>query len=354
MEELVQEEQLPMAFSDQELDDKGMRAFVELPEWELIDDRRILNDLRGIFPGFDFPDVKTLSSSMVTLDDFISYVRETLDDINKRDAVVAIQEITTNAALSVRKWFLGKAMEQVLTEHTYGQTAMGELSTATNISVSGLYHMRKVGRELSMKEVYTLGMYDAGWYNIRRMAYIRDADLRSRLITTYTTAVSDWNNAKLRENARTALTAAINSVMKPNYEELATSNPEALAEVRDMEEEAPEYAEARKLVTLLLRLYKRISADSLLTKAQEVFSNYFLRESVEGAEVLRADLLEDVDSLLKMLSATRDIVPVLTEELTSLKASTLLKDDEEEERDAKNCDVYVGAEAKQGDTKGAH
>lgn len=331
-------EMLPAQTSEEELsmdvnDDSDQRMFrtrIQLPAWQNITDSRIERDMRSVFAGFQLPTKQTIAKGLNTIDALNIYVANSLKDIKAEDSRTAINSIQTAAATSVRKWALGRALNQACASHDYGPNVVQVLAKRNNESVAGLYHIRHVARVLSMKDVYMLGMYDAGWDNIRRLSYIADQNIRQQLIAAYISNIPDWNDRKRRDTARRTLSTAIASLCRSNYAELAGSEPKALAAARDVSQEAPEYYEMRKQLQKLLKVFKKASDKSALQRFVRIASDYFIMQDVQDAETLNSFVTQDASTMLTYIDTLGDILNTYKQQLQSLANATPLSSKEKD------------------------
>ena len=306
-----------------ESDDASMRARIELPKWDKLNDNKIIRDVSEIFHGFELPNEESCSKQFASAEELASYVEAANQEIKEFDAKSAITTIRTGAAIAVRKWALGRTLEAAFGQRSYGSQAMQTIAKATGMSVSTLYHIRRVAKVLSMKEVYVLGMYDAGWFNIRSLAFINDRNSREQLITAYTSAIDDWNDAKKRDAARATLHHAIQSIQKGNYEELATSDPEKLALASDHNEDAPEYVATRMLLDKLAKMFAKASSATVIDEWTRTLDEYFVMDDVPGAEALNGAVVEQATDILAKLNSLLDNLPRLIQSVESVSRSSV-------------------------------
>lgn len=311
--------------------DQGLSANIKLPTWDKLDERRILRDMDVMFHGFSIPDGDVIKSSLATIEDLNTFVQNTLNEIQEYDAKSAVQSITTSAALAVRKWALGRAINEAVSRNNLGSSSMQVIAENNNIGLSSLYHMRKVGKELDMREVYALGMYDAGWFIIRKISYIEDKNERARLIQAYVDSITDWNDSRQREKARSALLLSIKAIQSNSYLDVACSDPSRVAVAVDHSEDAPEYQAARALLNKLSSVFKRPSADSLYEEASATLENYYIADSVEGADAMHELIVEEAGTIIDRIDNILSRLPQLREELVSVQQSRVLSVGEENE-----------------------
>lgn len=310
-------------------DDRMFRARIQLPAWDNITDARIERDMKSVFSGFQLPTKQAIAKGFNTIEELNTYVANSLKDIKAEDSKTAISNIQTAAATSVRKWALGRALNQACASHNYGANVVQLLAKKNGQSVAGIYHIRHVAKVLSMKDVYTLGMYDAGWDNIRRLSYIPDAGVREQLITAYIANIPDWNDRKRRDSARKTLATAIASLSRSSYDQVATSQPVALAAARDMSQEAPEYYELRKELQKAIKVFKKAADKNALQRFIRVAQNYFILDNVQDAQLLNGFIVEDSTAMLVYVNTLSDILSTYKEQLQSLTKAVPTKSQEE-------------------------
>lgn len=304
-------------------DDVAMRARIELPRWERLNDTKIMHFVSEVFKGFELPNEAACGKQFTTTKALSEYIDATNDEIKEFDAKSAIVTIRTSAAIAVRKWAMGRILESALTQRDFGSSAMQAIAQDTGMSMSTLYHIRRVAKVLSMKEVYVLGMYDAGWFNIRSLAFIKDAATREQLIAAYTDSITDWNDAKKRDVARTTLHHAIQAIQNGNYEELASSDPDKLALVTDHSEDAPEFTQTRTLLDKLGKMFSKASSANVIDDWTRILDEYFIMDDVPGAETLNGAVVEQATDVAQKLNALLDNLPRLIQSVESVARATV-------------------------------
>lgn len=319
----VPEEAALAAAAQEDTDDPSMRAKIELPCWDRLNDSKIIREVSEVFKGFELPNEEACSKQFADADALAEYVDATNNEIKEFDAKSAIVTIRTSAAIAVRKWAMGRILENVLTKRDFGSAAMQTIAKATGTSMSTLYHIRRVAKVLSMKEVYVLGMYDAGWFNIRSLAFVPDQEARERLIAAYTDSITDWNDAKKRDRARTTLHQAIQAIQNSNYDELATSDPDKLALVTDHSEDAPEFTATRTLIDKLGRMFSKASSATVIDEWCRILDDYFIMDDIPSAETLNGVVVEQAADLLSKLNALQDNLPRLIQSVESVSRASV-------------------------------
>lgn len=320
--------ELDLVQDNDDVDDPSMRARIELPCWDRLNDNKIIREVSDIFDGFELPNENACGKQFSDAGALAAYIEAANAEIKEYDAKSAIVTIRTGAAIAVRKWAMGRILEAALTQKDFGASAMQTIAKVTGMSMSTLYHIRRVAKVLSMKEVYVLGMYDAGWFNIRSLAFIKDGNTREQLIEAYTSSITDWNDAKKRDAARTTLHHAIQSVQSNNYDELASSDPDKLALVTDHSEDAPEFTEARALLDKLGRMFSKASSASVVDEWTRILDSYFIMDDIPGADTLNGAIVEQSTIVLDKLNTLLDNLPRLIQSVESLTRSVPVKAEE--------------------------
>lgn len=300
-------------------DKDDLTAVIQLPDYSKITENRVIRGMQNVFPGFEVPtenSIESMGKDPAAIEEYIDQLQK---DIVRGDLEEKSKIIESSAANSVRRWQLGYVIKSLTTSSKFSaEQEQGIRRVLHSHLGAAYYHYLKVGERLSIKDVYVLGMYDAGWGNIRSLAFVADADMRQLIIKSYCDSIVDWNDKRRRDAARKALSQAIKEAMAGGYDSLASSDPANLIATGEIEELAPEYKEALNLLEKLLKTFKKLGDENYIEQTCKTFSDYFIADDIEGAADLNQRVTEAAADLAELIENTQKQLPDLKEQLVSL------------------------------------
>lgn len=293
------------------------RAELTLPKYNEVSDARVVKELQGMFKGFDFNPEENLEYKFKTVESITLYASEAIKEIEQIDNQFKIDAVTKSGAIAAKRWHFGYVVSKCLSSANYGAGLADKLAAASNISVAYVYQYKTVGENLSIRDAYILGMYGAGWENIRAIAAISDEDARKNIIEYYISCIKDWNNAIEREQAKAALKSAL-EMLKKTPDEIDISNPAKLETAINFETEAAEFVEARKQLSKLMSALRALVKEQKLEAMLKSFGDCYLPESASDAEVQLEALHTEANEALTLLQQVENTIPTIRQELQSL------------------------------------
>ncbi len=294
------------------------RATLELPKYGELTDERVVQEMRGVFDGFEYDPDTQVETVFKTVEQIETYAAEVSKELEQADNDFKMAAITNAGAIAAKRWHFGFMISKCLKASKYGEGVANKIAAAANISLPYLYQYRAVGDNLSIRDAYILGMYGAGWDCIRQVAAVNDPDTRQNLIQYFVQSITDWNNSVAKEQAKEALKSAL-SMLKHGPAELDVSSPAKIETAVNFESEAPEFMEAKKQLQKLMTACRGIVKDNKLSPMLKAFGDCYLADNVPDAEAHLDTLHEDATSALELLQQVESVLPQLKEEVTSLQ-----------------------------------
>lgn len=227
------------------------RATLVLPKYDELTDQRVVKEMQSVFKGFDFDPTENCEHKFKTVEQIEAYAAEASRELAQADNAFKMAAVQNNGAIAAKRWHFGWVINQCLKSSKYGAGLAEKLAAAADISLSYLYQYRAVGDNLSIRDAYILGMYGAGWGNIKAIGAISDADTRATVIQFFVQSISDYNNPVAIEQAKVALEQVLQSLKRAPELPPDTSNPKQLDAMINFDQEAPEFVEAQKQIAKL-------------------------------------------------------------------------------------------------------
>ena len=308
------------------------RKALVLPSYDQLEDKKIIRELQGVFKGFDFSYDDHYDQKFEDIEALEEYAQESIKEIDSFDVESKKSIIRNSGAIAAKRWVFGYVINQCLSNTAYGSKAAEKLAQAANISLAYLYQYRTVGSNLSLKDAYILGMYDAGWDTIRQLSTVKDAADRTALIKFFVEANNDWNNRQHREIAKQALKTALERYKAGENGSTPTidcSDPAQIQTAVEFDNQAPEFADANKA---LLKFKKQLS---VLTKEANVqnlvttLSDCFLMDDIPGAAARLDEFKGVAADTISLLQKLENLIPTIREQLQSIDGMQLYTKEEE-------------------------
>lgn len=307
-----------------EMNTELARPSILLPGYDELEDKRIIRELQGIFKGFDFSYENKYADKFEDIEALEQFAAESIKEIDRFDNDAKRSAIANSGAISAKRWLFGYIINQCLSSAAYGSKAAEKLAEAANISIAYLYQYRTVGANLTLKDAYILGMYGAGWDDVREVATIKSADDRNSLIRFFVAANNDYNNAVARETARAAFKTAISRI-KTGSIPIDCSDPAQLQTAVEFAEDAPEYDRCFKALTKLNKQMSAILKDKTNEELNASIDDFFIMEDVPNAELRLQEFRGLTGSVLKNIQDLQDLLGSLQTLVESVDKSEVTK-----------------------------
>ena len=302
--------------------DALMRAKITLPTYESVTEQRVAQELSSIFKGFVYDPDAAFEKQFKTVDAIADYATACNAELKQIESTSKSQAIRYAGALMARRWYLGHVIHKTLDSASYGTDTAGNLANKMDISKSYLHQMKDVGRRLTVKDTYVLGMYDAGWSHIRSLATIQDDDTRKRIIEMYCASIPDWNDDVCKQKAKACLAAAILAAKKGDMI-LDSTAPDSEEPAEDLAIKAPEYDAANKFLAKISKQLIFWTSDKVHDEAEKVFNECFIADDIPGAEEELGRFCTRATEALDALNKLTDMLPDLKVHLESLTSMSL-------------------------------
>lgn len=303
------------------------RAVTILPAYEDITEKRVLDEMKKVFRGFSFSLDDNVEQSFKSVDQLGNFIKIGNEELVRADQNFKQEAIYKSGAIMARRWFFGYVLDRCLKKASYGSGAPEKIAKISGISIPYLYQYKKVGSNLTIKDAYILGIYDAGWELVRMLSTIDDEAYRTTLIKMYIDSIKDFDNVIVKERARGALKAAIEQIKSDNTT-IDSSDVKQLIENQNLEVEAPEFWMAKNTLTKLNKVAIKLGKEDWYESMHNIFGDCFLMSDIFNAEGLRDDLKDTAENTIKNLEAAMQFIPDLIVELKSLANMELTQKEE--------------------------
>lgn len=316
-------------------DDKRFRAAFSVVKYDDLTDRRIIADVRDTFKGFEYVLPEDMVRHLPNVDSLVTYCSEAITDIANVEKDVKIKAITTEGALCVRRWYLASVIAAAINGSSYGSNVRTQIANKLNWSQSYVYAYRKVGQNLTMQQVYALGVYDAGWKRITKLAnYVDDRSVRDAIVKSYCDAIKDWNNEETRSRAKKELDNAIEMYKSCKAsQDIEASNLLDSADAADAAEAravTQEFSDVMKILSELQPVVSKLASEEKTNTMEAIFSNFFILSNVEGADSLMSEVTDKAREVTELAEKALENLSVYITQLKSLSNSKVLRAEEQE------------------------
>lgn len=312
--------QIPMT-PVEDSEDPSLAAVVALPDYATCDEQKVVNVVKTIFKGFT-PDPGGEALKFDTTDALAVYTQQTMDDIQRINKTAEANQLYNKAAVMARFWYLGSTINNALQTGDYGSNAVQRLSTALNKSVPYIYQVRAVATNLTVVDCYLLGMRGLASTHLRKLAQIKDENIRKGIIDGFIAMFSDTSDPKKMEAARKQAIAAINSAQNAGALNVATSDPlNGGTEV----EVSPEYNDTIKTLKQLQKVFTKLAdPHEVRDKYISVLENFYLTKETPDAETHLNEAKELAGNVKVLMEAAVENMRDIVAELNSIGACGLV------------------------------
>ena len=300
-----------------EVDEQDDIAGVALPGYDETTEKSVIKGIRDVFKGFD---PATSVGQFQNEDALAEYARNTITDINEMRKVSDATQLLHKAAAAARFWYLGQTIDSALKEGAYGSNVIKKLTDALGHSQTYIYEIRNVGIRLSLIDCYLLGMRGLERSDLRKLASVRDDNMRKKLVMAYVEAIKTSADKAKMESARKQLKNGLNAYKNTDAIDLESSDPNnGGTEI----EVSPEWTEAMSVIRKWSKMMKPAGEDNTIFKSTAALGNFYLDASVPDAERRLAELKEAAEETALQLRAAKTGIDAILVELDSISGVEL-------------------------------
>ena len=317
-EKQAENEMLPAVVID-DAEDSSLVPVIQIPTYKDTSDKEVMHSVKSIFKSFEPPGTKG-ASPFKDVDALAQYTMDVMDRIREAREQADGRQMLIRAATLARFWYLGQTIDTELAKGTYGTSAAQKLATAIKKSVPYLYQIRAVAQKLTVTDCYLLGLRGLDTTVLRKLAQVKDDNLRTSIIHAFIDAIGDTSDENRMAQAKKQLKAAINSACGATESDVTTSDPNNGGTEIQVSQE---YTKTMKELNGALQILRKLSNEEEIENMCKTLDDFFITDSVPDAEKRLQDIWAKVDEIEKL-------VP------TSIAN---LKDILEHAKDLKNVDV---------------
>ena len=313
----IMENSLILVNEDNE--DPSLSADIRFPVYANLNEQKVLKSVQDVFKGFSH-DATGAGQQFKDTAALAQYTDNTMADIkNIRRAAEASQRCHDAAAMA-RFWYLGETINNALTSGRYGTSAVNSLATQLKKSIPYIYQIRAVATKLTVVDCYLLGVRGLTSTHLRKLAQVKDDDIRKAIIDAFIEATPDTVDEQRNEQAVRRFVAAINEQQNASLTEAATSDPMnggSDTEVSD------EYSKVTKQIGMWLRMLSKLAQDEPAENLCNAMADFYLPASTPDAQEHLDALKEQAGKLEAAIKATQANFEDILKELASLKNAEL-------------------------------
>lgn len=302
------------------------RATITLPKYGDLTEAKVVREMQVLFKGFDFDPDMNVEQMFKSIEAVETYAKNAAAELEATDAKFKMNSIMNNGAISAKRWHFGWIVNKCLKASSYGDKVAEKLAQSAGISVPYLYQYAAVGANLKLTDAYLLGMYNAGWENIRGIGAIKDRALVQSLIQYYVSSINDLNNSVQVEQVKAQLKAALARI-KEAPEALDMSTPKQIEEVVEIDKDAPEYVECLNQLERLKTSLRALSVEKKIDPIRKACGDCYLVSTVPSAADRLGVLHTSAQEAEDLLVAAQNFLSEIRVELQSLQHMQLLDPD---------------------------
>ena len=309
-----------------EEDDPTLLPSIRLPTMDETTISKVQTALKGSYDNFSCDPEEDMSKRFSSVDEVASYASRTIKDIRDQDFKTESYSRTRKGAAMARLWWLCKTFDDVLSNgNKYGARVAEKLAAQLHLSKPYIYQLRTVYKRLSLVQAYLLGTRNIGTSVVRSIARIKDDTTRNTVLNEFFESYRDTANLKERDSALKKLRMALQAYSGKPCDELV-ANP--TAELAQPSETTNEYEGVMTSMRGVSKMVARLASQESINNFEQYASNYFMREDTPGAEAMHQQVIEFATNLLAQCIDAQGNLEQIIQQLESLRATPLLKDDE--------------------------
>jgi len=310
---------VPQTEDEQELlvNDNMLEGSMRLPTYKDINDAGVQKSVKSVFGDFAYGSASDdMGRRFSDVGQLVQYTNVVFGSI--RDKLQATQASTmcTRAASMARFWYLGDTLDKALKEGDFGTNVSNQLAKELNVSVSYIYHIRRVAVKLSAVDCYLLGIRGCDSTHLRKLANIPDDKLRRDILNAFVEQFSDTSDKEAMERARKALNnacAARTSLLEVD----GTSDPSSGdAGIRVSEE----WDAVMDVLASWQKMLKKPGEEQPIDDLVRVLGDFHMSSSVPNAKERLIELKDEAERTRALVLAVKNNLEDAVRELDSLSA----------------------------------
>lgn len=111
------------------------RATLELPKYGELTDERVVQEMRGVFDGFEYDPDTQVETVFKTVEQIETYAAEVSKELEQADNDFKMAAITNAGAIAAKRWHFGFMISKCLKASKYGEGVANKIAAAANISL---------------------------------------------------------------------------------------------------------------------------------------------------------------------------------------------------------------------------
>ena len=315
-EEIINTSELPATIEDAE--DQSMQAVINLPDYAITTEQKVLESVKRSFKGFDPATFCTMPQFSST-DALATYTQATMEDIRNVRQNAEANELSQKAAAMARFWYLGVTIDNALKQGNYGTAAVNKLATALHKSVPYIYQIRAVAARLSVIDCYLLGVRGLDSTCLRKLAQVKEDEVRTQITHAFIDNIQDTSDADKLLQGRKQFIMAVNAAMTMDASELTNTNPMEIGDSEAQEESiSPEYATVMKAMRLWSGTLKKLTNEKAVSSLCDAAGAFYLKDDVPDAQKHLDAVTAMAGDLTTALRVAQTNINTMLEELDSL------------------------------------
>lgn len=272
---------LPAVIEQNEItvEDASLCTAIELPSFKDTNDAKVLKNVRDVFRGFEFEPTGSVSKMFADTETLAAYIKNTEDDIRKNKFRAQATEIGVSGAAMARFWYMCDYVRRGIEDASYGTAVGPKLAAQLGRSQGLIYQYKHVAENLSVTDCYLLGLRGVKSTALRKLADIKDDDMRRGLVVAFIEAIKDTSDGKSIVDANKALSAALNSDTKA-FDVIATSDPMSGGTDVPVTEE---YKATMDQINKWSKALKKLAAPDMLVEFEDTLANFYMNDTIPDA-----------------------------------------------------------------------
>ena len=307
--------ELPAQVITENGEDQSLIEIIELPGYEDLNDSKVLGNVKEVFRDFDYDVTENMGKKFEDTKALAQYVEHSMEDIRTIRSRAEASELLQRGASMARFWYIGDSLDKALTQGTYGTAAYNKLATEMKKSVPYIYQLRAVAARLTVVDCYLLGIRGCDTTTLRKLAQVKDDDMRKNIIKAFVTLIKDTSDRDTIDRARKALTAAINMDQKSDFIDVSTSDPSQGGSPVEITEE---YQDIMRQFTKWQKMLKKVINEEVCDEFYNALDGFFMSDTVPDAETHLDDVKAEAETTRSLLEAALTVLKDNIEHIDSL------------------------------------
>lgn len=306
-----------VAIPDKE--DPEMMAVIKLPTYTDVTDQKVLKSVKDVFKGFD-PDTGTSGIKFNDIGALATYTTNSMEEIRNAREKAEASQILYRAAAMARFWYLGQTIDRALVNGEYGTSAVNKLAAALKKSPPYIYQIRAVATKLTVTDCYLLGIRGLESTHLRKLAQVKDDNVRKAIIDTFIEACQDTSDPDKLELMRKKLVTAINAPQDTSASDIGSSDPMHGGTETEV---SPVFTEAVNYMAKISKNTKQLADNQFAEDAARALDYFSISQNTPDAEKKLAEVKEKASALVKQVSEAIANMQDIREALKSIDDVTV-------------------------------